>query len=214
MQKKDQAGLRRRWMLWFGSCDRHQTWFIKKNKQACNTHPFVRGWKCWKRKRRKRRQGKWAVSEFSNTWQRKTEKQSGQYPPLGAGPQQVGSQDDGNVTGGHLVQRLVLRQERQELDQVPDSETEAETERNTWRIKQFGSVKKDWGGCRIYIASKFAWLSSRHRKTERQKEDLFVIPDERVKMKPEIVVVFWWQLPQQHSELLQFLRQIFYPTQK
>lgn len=42
------------------------------------------------------------------------------YPPFSSRPEQVGPQDNGNVTGRHLVYSLVLRQQRQKLDQVPD----------------------------------------------------------------------------------------------
>lgn len=42
------------------------------------------------------------------------------YVPFSPWPEQVGPQDDGDVTGCHLVYSLMLRQQRQELDQVPD----------------------------------------------------------------------------------------------
>lgn len=42
--------------------------------------------------------------------------------PFVSGPQQVGAQDDGNVTGGHLVGVTGLRKLREELDQVPEDE--------------------------------------------------------------------------------------------
>ena len=41
-------------------------------------------------------------------------------PPLSPRPQQVGPQHNGDVTGGHLVDSLLLREERQELDEVPE----------------------------------------------------------------------------------------------
>lgn len=41
------------------------------------------------------------------------------YTPLISRPEQVGAQYDGDVTGCHLVHSLLLRQQGQELDQVP-----------------------------------------------------------------------------------------------
>lgn len=54
----------------------------------------------------------------------KTEKSSDRNAPFGSWPEQIGPQDDGDVTGRHLVYGLLLRQQRQELDQVPDRERE------------------------------------------------------------------------------------------
>lgn len=47
--------------------------------------------------------------------------------PFVSGPQQVGAQDDGDVTGGHLVGVAGLRELREELDQVPEDERVAPT---------------------------------------------------------------------------------------
>lgn len=47
--------------------------------------------------------------------------------PFSSWPEQVGPQDDGDVRGCHLIHSLLLRQQGQELDQIPDRQTDRQT---------------------------------------------------------------------------------------